>query len=203
MKKANVLLIVAIILASGVAWYFWSKIGINQQDVFSNINMIGNNWSNNVDWWLTFMSILCTLFAVFFVYSWFKIDWTVEKIEESQKRIIKLEDDVKDDVEFSNQLRYAISFLFSKQYNKAIDALIVLRSEPFVLKNDDRLNTCYFLLAHSYYEQWCQNKEIEGVAKAVEFINLAIEDVNHPVRQEFIQKFEEMMKKEKTNKKNK
>ncbi len=82
--------------------------------------------------------------------------------------------------------------MMSKQYNKAIDSLIVLRWEPFTIKDDRKLNSTNYFLAVCYYEQWIIDNDIELLAKAVDFINEAIELPEHPLRIEIIAKFEEM-----------
>lgn len=150
------------------------------------------NKKDNADRWLTFMTILSTIFAVFFVYSWFKIDSIKEEIYKTKKEMEDIKQESINDLEFSNQLKYAIQYMMSKQYQKAIDALIVLRSEHFTLKDSGRLNSCYYFLAICFYEQWIKDNDIEDIAKAVEFINEAIEDANHPLKLEIIEKFNQM-----------
>lgn len=150
------------------------------------------NFIPNENFRLTFMTILSTIFAVFFVYSWFKIDGTVTKVEEAEKRVLALEKESREDMEYSNQLRYAIHYMMSKQYWKAIDALAVLRAEPSTLKDSYKLNSCYYFLAVCHYEEWLVANDIRDLAKAVEYINEAIEDVTHPLKNEIINKFSEM-----------
>lgn len=149
------------------------------------------------DKWMTIMTIFSTLFAVFFVYSWFKIDWTVNKVEEAEKRILILEKDAKDDMEFANQLKYAIQYMLSRQYQKAIDALIVLRNEPFVLRNDYRLDSSSYFLAVCYFEQsliYEKGNAIDSaqeyISKAQQFITEAIDDPSHPLVLEIRDKFD-------------
>lgn len=95
---------------------------------------------------MTFMTILSTIFAVFFVYSGFKIDNTVKAVEGHEKRM-------RDIHEYAVQLEYSMSFILQKQYDKAIDSLEVLRKESFVFHDSDKRNTCNFFLAHCYYER--------------------------------------------------
>ena len=145
------------------------------------------------DQWMTFMTILSTFFAVFFIYSGFKIDADMRKVSDVKENIMSIENEVIDNTEFSNQLQYAIHYMMSRQYNKALDALIVLRSEGFTLKNDRKLNSCNYFLAVCYYEQaLIENNDIEKLAKSVQFINEAIEENNHPLKQEIIEKFNEV-----------
>lgn len=143
------------------------------------------------DKWLTFMSMLSTVFAVFFVYAWFKIDSTKEEVSEGVKKI----DDL---AEFALQLQYAMSFILSKQFEKAIDSLTVLRSEAYVLKDDRKLNSCYFFLAHCFYEKWLKEKSIEDLARAVDFADRAYSDASHPFRMEIVRAFNKMDKESKS-----
>jgi tetratricopeptide (TPR) repeat protein len=138
-----------------------------------------------------FVTILSTLLAVFFIYSSLKIDNDLRKITNIKESIKKIEEEATDDMEYSNQLKYAIHYMMSRQYQKAIDALIVLRAEPFTLKDNRKLNSCYYFLAVCYYEQGILDKNVELLAKAVEFINEAIEDNRHPLKIEMIKRFEE------------
>lgn len=109
--------------------------------------------SDNTDRWMTFMTILSTIFAVFFVYSGFKIDDTVEKVKSAEKKIVGLADDMQDIQEYTVQLEYCMSLVMQKQYTKSIDALEVLRKESFVWNDSSKRDTCSFFLAHCYYER--------------------------------------------------
>jgi hypothetical protein len=118
-------------------------------------------------------------------------------VEEAEKRILILEKEAKDDMEFANQLKYAIQYMLSRQYQKAIDALIVLRNEPFVLKNDYRLDSCSYFLAVCYFEQgliYEKQGDIDSVqeyiSKAQQFITEAIDDPSHPLVLEIRDKFD-------------
>ncbi len=102
---------------------------------------------------MTFMAILSTIFAVFFVYSGFKIDDTVEKVKSAEKKIAGLADDMQDIQEYTVQLEYCMSLVMQKQYTKSIDALEVLRKETFVWNDSSKRDTCNFFLAHCYYER--------------------------------------------------
>jgi tetratricopeptide (TPR) repeat protein len=166
--------------------------GINHYSQENQLNEVDIS-----DKWMTIMTIFSTLFAVFFVYSWFKIDWTVNKVEEAEKRILILEKEAKNDMEFANQLKYAIQYMLSRQYQKAIDALIVLRNEPFVLKNDCRLDSCSYFLAVCYFEQgliYEEQSDIDSaqeyISKAQQFITEAIDDPSHPLVLEIRDKFD-------------
>lgn len=149
------------------------------------------NKDDNITFRLMFVTILSTLLAVFFIYSSLKIDNDLRKITNIKESIKKIEEEATDDMEYSNQLKYAIHYMMSRQYQKAIDALIVLRAEPFTLKDNRKLNSCYYFLAVCYYEQGILDKNVELLAKAVEFINEAIEDNRHPLKIEMIKRFEE------------
>lgn len=148
---------------------------------------IENSWD-----WITFISILSTLLAAFFIYSSWKIDNDLRKISDVKHSIEKIEDAAIESTEFSLQLKYSIHYMMSKQYKKAIDALIVLRSESFTLRDDRKLNSCNYFLAVCYYEQWLIDDDEESIAMAVQFIDEAIEDDNHPLKNEIINKFNEM-----------
>lgn len=158
-----------------------------------------NSDSVNVEPWLSFVGILSTLFAVFFVYTGFKIDSTKEKIDDAEKRVVDLERKIQEEIyEYARQLEYCMSFIVQKQYDKAIDALTVLRNEAFVLKDDRKINTCCFFLAHCYYEKGITEVEIskkkENLALAVEYINQAIESSTHPFKNEIINTFNKLDK---------
>ncbi|MFA5747912.1 MAG: hypothetical protein WC872_02245 [Candidatus Absconditabacterales bacterium] len=157
-----------------------------------NRNYYTIDTNSAVNFWLTRLSIITTIFAVFFVYNGFKIEGTVEKVEEAEKRILKLEKETREDMEYSNQLKYAIQYMMSKQYQKAIDALSMLRAEPSTLKDLYKLNSCLYFLAVCYYEQGCKDNDIGDIAKALEYINEAIVDPAHPLRLEILHKFEGM-----------
>ena len=149
--------------------------------------------NNNVEKWLTFVSILSTIFAVFFVYAGFKIDSTKEKVDEAEKRILNLEKNIQEDIyEYARQLEYCMSYIVQHKIKKAIDALSILSHEHFVLKDNRKQNTCYFLLPHCYYEKsGKESGEVkkESLAEAVYNINLAIEDATHPLKIEIISAF--------------
>lgn len=148
----------------------------------------------DVEHWLTFVSILTTLFAIFFVYTGFKIDSTKEKVDEAEKRVLNLEKNIQDEIyEYARQLEYCMSYIIQRQFDKAIDALTILRNEHFVLKDDRKINTCCFFLAHCYYERGLQEsdqqKQQEDLAYAVAYIDQAIDDSMHPLKQEIINAF--------------
>lgn len=131
------------------------------------------------------MSILSTLLATFFIYSGFKI-------ENVKEELIGVKKSLEDSQEFGLQIQYAISYLMKKELEKSIDVLIVLKSEPFVLKDSNRLNTCYFFLANSYLELYKIDKDSENISKAYQFIDKAIEDINHPLKTEIYEEFEKI-----------
>ncbi len=142
---------------------------------------------------MTMMSILSTLFAVFFVYSGFKIDSTKDKIRDIENRIIDKEKQINEEIfEYARQLEYCMSFIVQKKFDKAIDSLSVLSKEYFVLKDGRKLNTCFFFLAHTYYERGCQDNNLEDVSNALRFIDLAREESDHPFKVEILAKFSEM-----------
>jgi hypothetical protein len=170
----------------------------NRQSQCFNQPTSGNS---NIDSWLSFIGILTTLFAVFFVYTGFKIDNTKEKIDGAEKRILDLEKKIQEEIyEYARQLEYCMSYIVQKNFDKAIDALTVLRSEPIVLKDGRKINTCCFFLAHCYYEKGLVEKDIikkkENLALAVEYINQAIIEPTHPFRNEIINAFNELDKKQ-------
>lgn len=81
-----------------------------------------------------------------------------------------------------------------KELDKALEVLIVLKSEPFVLKDNNRLNTCYFFLANIYFELFKRNEDDEFIAKAYQFVDSAIEDETHPLKNEILEAFEKTQK---------
>lgn len=201
---------VIIIVALLVSWKIslntnigWVKISINE---YSLSWVVINSWENkkvevflknndaNFSDWMTFLSILSTFLAAFFIYSSWKIDNDLTKISNVKESLKNIENEALDNTEFSIQIKYAIHYMMSKQYNKAIDTLIVLKAEPFTIKDDRKLNSCFYFLAVCNYEQWLIDNDVELLAKAVQFINEAIEDEKHPLRIEIIAKFNEMNK---------
>lgn len=169
----------------------WSTLPKNLEN--KNINLIiVEDIKNASSDWLTFLSIFATLLAAFFIYSSWKIDNDLRKISDVKENIKKIEDEAINNSEFYIQLNYATHYMLWKQYNKALDALIILRAEPWSLKDSRRLNICDYFIAVCYYEQWLLENNIEYIAKAVDFINEAIESPEHPLKVEIIEKFNEM-----------
>jgi TolA-binding protein len=142
--------------------------------------------------WLTFMSMLATVFAIFFVYTGFKIDATKDKVDEASKRMGEIEKKAEETLEYATQLQYAMSFIIQKQYDKAIDALTVLSKEYYVLKDSRKINTCDFFLAHCYYERGKPNRNKDDLAMAVQYIDEAIEAPDHPFKNEIINEFKKL-----------
>ena len=75
-----------IIIAISVAffWSFLSASGMHMkymwlEDIFEQYLKDKNDISDN---WMNYMTILSTIFAVFFVYSWFKIDKDLREVQE-------------------------------------------------------------------------------------------------------------------------
>ncbi len=138
----------------------------------------------NSDRWMTFMTILSTIFAVFFV-------WAGFKIENVKENLVWVRKDVKDTMEFWIQLQYCMSFIIQKQYDKAIDSLEVLRKESFVWYDSKNFNVCNFFIAHCYYEKGSK----DDLAIAVDYVNQMYEDSElNPFKEEVIAKFEELDK---------
>ncbi len=127
-----------------------------------------------------------------FVYSGFKIDDTVARVKEAEIRM-------RDIHEYTIQLEYCMSFILQKQYDKAIDALEVLRKEPLVWKDTNKRNTCNFFLAHCYYERGTARNDSEDLAIAVQYIDDAINDAQNPFKMEIINKFNELDKSNKAS----
>ena len=140
---------------------------------------------DNTEKWMTFMSILSTLFAVFFVYTGFKIESTKEDLI-SQKR------EIENSFEYHTTLELAVSHLLKKQIEKATDILVVLKAEPFVIKDSNKLNTCYFFLANCFLELYKNDEDPENISKAYQFIDKAIEDAIHPLKTEIYEEFEKI-----------
>lgn len=144
---------------------------------------------DNTEKWMTFMSILSTIFAVFFVYSGFAINQNLEKVEEQIRDFKREKQKYEDAMEFWIQLQYCMSFIIQKQFDKAIDSLDVLRKEWFVWYSSKNFNVCNFFLAHCYYEKGTY----EDLVIAVDYINLIYEDTElNPFKQEVIEKFQEL-----------
>lgn len=143
------------------------------------------------------MTIMSTIFAVFFVYAGFRIEDTKNKITEAKNSIKDTEKRVQEDIlEYGIQSEYSMSYIMQKQYDKAIDALTVLRHEPFVLKDDRKINTCNYFLANCHYERGILQGEESDLAIAVNYIDDAIEDSNHPLKMEIINAFEKVNSKQ-------
>jgi TolA-binding protein len=100
-------------------------------------------------------------------------------------------------LEYANQLQYAMSFIVSKEYSKAVDALKALRDSSVVLRDDRKINTCNFYLAHCYYEKGTQENSIEDLALAVGYVEQAYDAPDQPFKLEVINAFNNM-----NNKKN-
>ncbi len=161
---------------------------INKSALEKSFNKYLEDKKDNTDRWMTLMTILSTIFAVFFVYSGFKIDNTVKAVDGHEKRM-------RDIHEYTVQLEYCMSYIIQKQYGKAIDALEVLRREWFVWNDSSKKNTCNFFLAHSYYERWAIDKSYNDLVLAVQYINEAITDESvNPFKLEIIAKFNELDK---------
>lgn len=182
---------------SWVEWFTGDNIkSIGQNDViishFIPINTTSeiiekyiNSKQRNEDFWMTFMSILSTVFAVFFVWTGFKIEDTRIQVENASRKM-------QESYEYPTQLQYAMSFIIQKQWEKAIDALEILRKELFVFRDSNKRNTCWFFLAHCFYEKGCISSNAEDLAQAVNYINDAIEAPDHPFKIEIINKFNQV-----------
>lgn len=151
---------------------------------------------------MTFMSILSTLFAVFFVYSGFRIETIYNKMSDlkektdtykrlKEKEINDYVSNMKDIWEYTIQLEHTMSFIISKQYEKAIDSLMWLKQEVFVYKVPERISTCHFFLAHCHHEK---NTYDDSVI-AIQYINEVYEDNQlNPYKREIIDRFEKLDK---------
>ena len=171
-----------IFLIGILSWLLWSGF-INLQEWELLYNWI--QLQDNTEKWMTFMSILSTLLAAFFVYAGFKIENVKEDLI-SQKR------DIENSFEYHTTLELAVSYLLKKQLEKSIDTLVVLKSEPFVLKDSNKLNTCYFFLANCFLELYKIDEDPENISKAYQFIDSSIEDINHPLKTEIYEEFEKI-----------
>ena len=160
-------------------------------------------FASNSDHWVFLMTIISTLFAVFFVYAGFKIDSTKEQVQDARNRITEMElkfngviienkTKMEDMTEYVLQLQYAMSFILSHQYNKAIDSLSSLKVEPMVRIDTQKSNVCNFFIAHCYYEKGVRNNSKEDVADALIFMDMAMEDDSNPLKKEMKEAFEEM-----------
>ncbi len=188
-----------IILVASVAIHYFlyssSNDSFHKYDRYHGFYSAGQQ-SDNSDHWIFFTTILSTLFAVFFVYSGFKIDSSRDQINDAEKRIHAAEKKINEDLlEYTNQLQYAMSFILSKEFGKALDALKALRDSPAVLRDDRKINTCNFYLAHCYYEKGLQENSIEDLALAVEYVEQAYEAPDQPFKLEVIEAFNKMNEK--------
>lgn len=192
--KASILVVLSVI--AHLMIYTLSSTGTySGHDQFHNMFYPSNSQSSGTEQLLFFVTFLSTLFAIFFVYTGFKIDSTKEKVDEAEKRVLSAEKMFNEDIlEYGNQLQYSMSFIVTKQYKKAIDALSVLRSEPMVLKDNRKINTCNFYLAHCYYEKGLLESSKDDLALAVEYVDQAFEAEDHPFKLEIINAFNEMDK---------
>ncbi len=177
-------------------WLFWFS-ALSNQDNWSNklLPQVVNPYNQSIDrsdFWMTMMTILSTIFAVFFVYTGFRIEDVKQKVVSAKNELWEIESEMQDALEFNNQLMYATSFFLSRQYRKSIDAFSSLRSESFVLRDDRKRATLDFYLANCYYEERSLKTKKEDLAAAVYFIEGAIEDPDHPLKKEIIAKFEEL-----------
>jgi len=185
-----------IILVASVAIHFF--LYSSTQEHFQNHDRhrgfyLVTEQTDNSDYWIFFTTIFSTLFAVFFVYSGFKIDSSRDQINDAEKRIHTAEKKINEDLlEYTNQLQYAMSFILSKEFRKAVDALKALRDSPAVLRDDRKINTCNFYLAHCYYEKGLQENSIEDLALAVEYVEQAYEAPDQPFKLEVIEAFNRM-----------
>lgn len=179
-----------IILVASIAGHYY--LYATKGDV-SQIHLYYTEQASQDDRWIFLMTILSTLFAVFFVYSGFRIDSSREKIDEAEKRIVAAERKINEDIiEYSNQLQYAMSFILSKEYRKATDALKALRDSGVVLRDDRKINTCNFYLAHCYFEKGLLDNNLEDLALAVEYAEQAYEAPDQPFKLEIIAAFNKM-----------
>ncbi len=122
---AIIALICAILWSfSGVEWFTGDNIkSIGQNDVIIShfiptnttseiIEKYINSKQRNEDFWMTFMSILSTVFAVFFVWTGFKIEDTRIQVENASRKM-------QESYEYPTQLQYAMSFIIQKTMGKS------------------------------------------------------------------------------------
>jgi hypothetical protein len=192
--KASILVVLSVI--AHLMIYILSSTGTySGHHQFHNIFYSNNLQSGGTEQLLFFVTFLSTLFAIFFVYTGFKIDSTREKVDEAEKRVLSAEKMFNEDIlEYGHQLQYVMSFIVSNQHQKAIDALTVLRYEPMVLRDNRKINTCNFFLAHCYYEKHLLKSSKDDLALAVEYVDQAFEAEDHPFKLEIINAFNEMDK---------
>lgn len=135
------------------------------------------------DRWLTFMWILSTFFAAFFIYSSFKIDKDlremnstayalIEKLEkelerkveqlrkESVNEIAALErksdqekEELRQERNFLNIRDQIFSLLFESEFENA-KALLRSAEEAGFVTDDDKLNTLKYLWSKTYFAEW-------------------------------------------------
>ena len=110
--------------------------------------------NNNADRWLTYMSILSTIFAVFFVYSGFKINDNVEKYENILKQLEKHKKKWDQEHQLM-QLLYKVTYWRMKsEYENALDLLDDILRKDFVEIDNDKKYIVYKEIADTHYQMW-------------------------------------------------
>ena len=156
-----------------------TNISINQQ-ILSGVTLWdfkAISWSNyqftiieksdNHAWdWITFLSILSTLLAAFFIYSSRKIDNDLKKIEEKYQSVNKdLKEkmyQIEDDIRMNTIINKANMYLSTKRFEEAISLLKdEIESQETQKSWNWYLYSLYKTLADIYWIQW--ESEMEKV----------------------------------------
>lgn len=156
-----------------------------------------NKEDNNLNFWMIFVSILSTLLAVFFVYSWFKIEETKGKlnelIEKTDKKIDSLINAWKNDLkEMQEGLEQAINrnifwenineineTIRNWDYKNAKKQLEDLLQKQYIKDNNTMTASCYHNLWDIYRylanENNNETEKIEYYETSLDYYNKSIE----------------------------
>lgn len=172
-----------------------NNISINQH-VLSGINLWNfeaTSWSNyqftiieeseNVVWdWITFLSILSTLLAAFFIYSSWKIDNDLKKIEEKYQSVNKnLKEKmykIEDDIRMNTIIGKANMYLSTKRFEEAKSLLKDEIENQEIQKSwNGYLYSLYKTLADIYRIQWEYEMEKDQSNDHQEYYFNAVENL--------------------------
>lgn len=98
---------------------------------------------DNTEKWMTFMSILSTLFAVFFVYSGFAINQNLEKVEEQTREFKREKQNYENSFQIEKLIMDANIKSTRNQFEDALDLLDDLLRKDFVERDKDFIYRVY------------------------------------------------------------
>lgn len=151
--------ILAFIGASRIVWWEFSFVKVEQSLSWSIIETSNNRSfepkyqedEDNINFRLMIVTLLSTIFAVFFVYSGFKIDTDLIKMDKKYKKINQEMSWELEEAKFYAKLNYWLMFFNLSEYQKWIDFLVDLKN---TLINKDYIYTCYLYIAQAYYNRY-------------------------------------------------